>query len=444
MNHGCALRARALAILALSAATLLLGSSSAAAQPVLMPTLTKAIKTQLNLRRQAVVAPASRKLDLPAPPCPESGILPPIPGAPVQLSNCGLPELPATTLPYLGNMAYWGGHVQVRPREYVVYWGWGEPGAFPKRSCKARRIREGRISARLACDPDGAGRYMADFVRQMGGTSWAGISTQYFQTDAAGHKRHISNPRDQLAGLWVDDHNSITGLPKTNSTNPAGPSNTYWNLAKEAQRAVAHFRIRDLADANIIIAQPPAYSDPNAINSGYCAFHDYTLTRSPGNSYYAGVGQHISYTNLPYQLSINSGSQNDCGEHYVNGGPRGKLDGFSIVLGHEIEETVTDPGAEDIVGNINTRSERYYGGWYDPFDANENGDKCAWVGEPLNASLGLPNLPGEPRVVPLPGALGNIRGNRGASFAVQSNWSNAAAAGVGYCGGVNDLKTPAG
>lgn len=27
-----------------------------------------------------------------------------------------------------------------------------------------------------------------------------------------------------------------------------------------------------------------------------------------------------------------------------------KLDGESIVLGHEIEETVTDPGAEDILG----------------------------------------------------------------------------------------------
>ena len=29
-------------------------------------------------------------------------------------------------------------------------------------------------------------------------------------------------------------------------------------------------------------------------------------------------------------------------------GPAGNLDGFSIVLGHEVAETATDPGAEDL------------------------------------------------------------------------------------------------
>ena len=51
---------------------------------------------------------------------------------------------------------------------------------------------------------------------------------------------------------------------------------------------------------------------------------------------------------MPYALAINSGGANVCGENAVNPGAAGKLDGFSIVLGHEIEETVTDPGAEDI------------------------------------------------------------------------------------------------
>ena len=59
-----------------------------------------------------------------APPCPESGTLP------SPFSNCGLPEFPAVGEPYPGNMAYWGGHVQVTPHVYVVYFGWGEPGAF--------------------------------------------------------------------------------------------------------------------------------------------------------------------------------------------------------------------------------------------------------------------------------------------------------------------------
>ena len=42
-------------------------------------------------------------------------------------------------------------------------------------------------------------------------------------------------------------------------------------------------------------------------------------------------------------------------------------------MGHEIEETITDPGAEDVINGVNL------GGWYD-YSAYENGDKCAWVG----------------------------------------------------------------
>ena len=28
------------------------------------------------------------------------------------------------------NMAYFGGHVQVTPKIYLVFWGWGQAGAF--------------------------------------------------------------------------------------------------------------------------------------------------------------------------------------------------------------------------------------------------------------------------------------------------------------------------
>jgi hypothetical protein len=104
------------------------------------------------------------------------------------------------------------------------------------------------------------------------------------------------------------------------------------------------------------------------------------------------------------------------------------------VLGHEIEETVTDPGAEDILGSGTSTTN--LGGWYDSLDANENGDKCAWVGESLGA-------PGEPAVTPIPGAINDIKGNDGETFAVQSLWSNEAAEGAGYCAGAgNDLPQP--
>jgi hypothetical protein len=334
-------------------------------------------------------------------------------------------------------MAYWGGHVQTDPKVYIVYWGWGEPGAIPaNQPCSPETIHEGAISATLACDPDGAGKYMADFVHQPGGTPWAGTTTQYSQTDSAGNKQFITNPTNQLGGIWVDDSNDASGLARTLSSNPPGPSNTYTDLAAEAARAVHQFGITDLSNSDIVIAQPPNFSDPNALSTGYCAFHDYTQPKLEGGIY-DGVEQGIAYTNMPYALAINSNGSNVCGENAVNSGAAGRLDGFSIVLGHEIEETNTDPGAEDVQGGSGLNNQQYLGGWYDPADANENGDKCAWVGEPL-----VSGLPDQPNVTPIPGAMGDIKGNQGGTFAVQSLWSNDSAGGTGYCAGAGtDLPT---
>lgn len=408
------------------AGTLGAGAVAASAKPIFMPTLQKEIQAQHAAWQQHVFAPVG-SLQPPAPPCPENGELP------SPFSNCGLPEFPATTLPYPGNMAYWGGAVQTDPKVYIVYWGWGEPGAFPGQTCASEAITDGSISATLACDPDGAGKYMADFVNQQGGTQWAGTTTQYYQTDSSGNKEYVTNPTDQLGGIWVDDTNDASGLSKTSASNPPGSTNTYTDLAAEAARAVQEFGITDLADADIVIAQPPGFSDPNALSSGYCAFHDYTYPGVEGGIY-NGIQQGIVYTNMPYALAINSSGANECGENAVNSGAQGKLDGFSIVLGHEIHEAITDPGAEDVIGGSGLNNQTYLGGWYDPADANENGDKCAWVGENLATGSGPPE--------PIPGAMGDIAGNAGGTFAVQSLWSNDSAEGAGYCAGAGtDLPT---
>src|SRR2546421_138604 len=148
----------------------------------------------------------------------------------------------------------------------------------------------------------------------------------------------IPNPGNQLAGVWYDDtnaiHNNVSGL----------------ELPQEAQRAVAHFGEADLHNAQFVIAQPQKF-DEAGFNSGagYCAWHDYTQPQ-----YYPGVQAGISFTNMPYVL--NSGTS--CGQNSVNSGfYAGRLDGFTIVVGHEIEETVTDPGAEDVINGQNL------GGW---------------------------------------------------------------------------------
>src|SRR3954454_6550891 len=55
------------------------------------------------------------------------------------------------------NMAYFGGHVQVTPKVYLVLWGWGQPGAF-------NHVTPGMPTS----DPDGAGARMLAFIKAMG------------------------------------------------------------------------------------------------------------------------------------------------------------------------------------------------------------------------------------------------------------------------------------
>jgi serine protease len=294
------------------------------------------------------------------------------------------------------NMAYFGGRVQVTPKIYVVFWGWGEPGAF-----------DHTTPGMPSDDPDGAAARMTAFIKAMGGTSWAGVSTQYYET-VNGQNVYVQNPTDVFGGVWYDDtnpiHDNVSGL----------------ELAQEAQRAVAHFGITDLDNSQVVIAQPQKDNEAgfNA-GAGYCAWHDYTQPQ-----FYPGVQPGISFTNMPYVLNAGAG----CGQNSVNAGYyAGKLDGFTIVLGHEVEETITDPGAEDVINGQNL------GGWYD-YAAYENGDKCAWVGYTEGAT--------SPSTVP--GGLNNITGNDGRQYPVQSLWSNDSAGGAGYCAGAADDLPAAG
>ena len=281
------------------------------------------------------------------------------------------------------NMAYFGGHVQVTPKIYIVFWGWGEPGAF-----------DHTTPGMPANDPDGAAARMTAFIKAMGGTAWAGSQTQYYET-VNGQNVNIQNPTNVFGGVWYDDtnpiHDNVSGL----------------ELAQEAQRAVAHFGITDLKNSQVVVAQPQKFNEAG-FNSGagYCAWHDYTQPQ-----YYPGVQPGISFTNMPYVLNSGTG----CGQNSVNTGFfAGRLDGFTIVMGHEIEETITDPGAEDVINGVNL------GGWYD-YAAYENGDKCAWVGytERHRAAVDRPRRPEQ------------HHGNDGKQYPVQSLWSNNSAGGAG-------------
>src|SRR4029078_5165794 len=93
------------------------------------------------------------------------------------------------------NMAYFGGHVQVTPKIYLVLWGWGQPGAFD-------HVTPGMPPY----DPDGAAQRMTDFVKAMGGTAWAGSQTQYYELDN-GQNINIQNPTNVFrGGVEHDSH----------------------------------------------------------------------------------------------------------------------------------------------------------------------------------------------------------------------------------------------
>ncbi len=311
---------------------------------------------------------------------PAVGITPPAIDICMTLPTC--PPGVAAGQPMPMNMAYFGGGVQVTPKIYLVLWGWEQPNAFDHAGV-------GNPVNDPVNDPDGAGALMTRFVSAMGGTTWGDIATQYYQSNYNGNYSTIGNPRQQLAGLWHDN------------TNPIHDNLSPMDLAREAARAVQFFHATDLADSNFVIATPQMFNDTGFNQSQYCAWHDYTTPAG-----YPGVQQGIAFTNMPYVLNAGGG----CGKDFVNPTPTGDLDGVTIVLGHEIAETLTDPGAESSIGLVQN------GGWFD-YQGWEIGDKCAWVGDGLQ----------------VPGAPFNMIGNDGRAYPVQTLWSNKSLSGVGYC-----------
>ena len=137
-------------------------------------------------------------------------------------------------------------------------------------------------------------------------------------------------------------------------------------LAQEAQRAVAHFGITDLNDSQFVVAQPQNYNEAGLQRRR-------RLLRV-ARLHAAPVLPRRAARHLVHEHAVRAQQGTGCGQNSVNTGfYAGRLDGFTIVMGHEIEETITDPGAEDVINGENL------GGWYD-YAAYENGDKCAWVG----------------------------------------------------------------
>jgi hypothetical protein len=278
-----------------------------------------------------------------------------------------------------GNLGSGAIGVQVKPAIYLVYWGQEWASGFTTYDSDGNPHSSKSLQ-----------NYVNSFAASLGGSPWAGVQTQYCRNVLVGttscrtdpSAEYITNPTHQLKGVWTDptpvpDDIVASGLAQNLVDDP---------IATEAMRASAHFKYDP--NATYVIMTPP-----RTIATGqpvYCGYHTQTTSIDGiGNPY------RIEYAFIPFQDKswpvLGSGG---CGMNNVNATNdafgNGVFDGFSIVIGHEYAEAVTDP--DNYFSNQD--------GWNDA-SGSENGDKCAWTNT-QNITLG------------------------GHQFAVQPMWSNEA------------------
>jgi Putative Ig domain len=252
--------------------------------------------------------------------------------------------------------------VQLKPRVYVVFWG-------PK--WKSNRTDQSAL------------RLLTAMYKGLGQAkdTWSLAAAQY--PNKSGN--HATFGTSVFAGSVIDTANPEKSV-------------SFANLGAEAKKIAGHFKIKDTADAQIVIAAQSGTCFAPVDGLVFVGSCGVTPTQPPSNGYcgyhtaVADGSSYLTFTNLPFQLDAGM----FCGENFLNQGSAGTLDGFSMVGGHEFAEAVTDP-----LGNA----------WIDnnDFSGGEIADKCAWGGSGWNQSP--------------PDPSGNLALSTG-HFAMQSLWSN--------------------
>ncbi|MBF9071956.1 hypothetical protein [Streptacidiphilus fuscans] len=269
------------------------------------------------------------------------------------------------------------GHAKV----YLVFYGnqWGTQST------------DSNGDAAFSGDQDGAASAAQEMFKGIGtgGEQWSSVLTQWCDGPnvSAGATSCPSNASfipyqtgGVLSGVWYDN-------------SAASPSAASGNqLGQEAVNAAAHFG-NTTADANrdaYYVILSPTGTNPDNYQGQYCAWHDYTgdssLTGGAVNSPYGD----LAFSNQPYNMDSGSG----CGVGFINS--PGTLDGYTMTLGHEWQEMMSDQYPAG--GWTNQQSGSSYNG-------QENADECAWLS------------PGTA------GGAGMVSMGTG-SFAEQATWSN--------------------
>jgi hypothetical protein len=267
--------------------------------------------------------------------------------------------------------------VLTKPYAYLIFWGTEWSQGFKTADADGKLFKSSTLVA-----------YLTDFMKGVGGSSFHAVQTQYCRGIAAGsvtcagdpNADYITNPKSQYKGTWIDP----TPVPDTIIGSGLAENLVDDPIATEAVRAAAHYGDYN-PNAVFIIVTPPR---PVATGQpAYCGYHTQTTSIN-------GLGNpaRIQYAFIPWQNTDWPGLGQGCGLHAVNATSNsfgnGIFDSWSIVVGHEYEEAVTDPDNFFAVQD----------GWNDA-QTSENSDKCAWT-KLKNAKFGSHY------------------------FAVQPNWSN--------------------
>jgi serine protease len=179
-----------------------------------------------------------------------------------------------------------------------------------------------------------------------------------------------------LSGVWYDNSKASPSVA------------TAAQLGSESVSAAAHFGNTTAASnryAYYVILSPKG-TNPDNYQGQYCAWHDWNGDVGVSSPY-----GDIAFSNQPYNIDSGAG----CGVGFVNGSTNGKLDGYTMTLGHEWQEMMSDQNPA--------------GGWTNhtgsTYNGQENSDECAWIAAGST------------------GGAANITFSTG-TFAQQASWSN--------------------
>jgi hypothetical protein len=248
-----------------------------------------------------------------------------------------------------GNLLFGGAPVQDTPTIYLDFWGteWTTPTA------DAAGFTTTQAQA-----------YVGAFVNDVGASPWLHSQTQYCDAPAIA---------DDISACAGRTHAGVPGaVPSSHIITDTGTepsaSLTLAQIRAEADTAAGVFGINpNDFNENILVLTPSTKSVFTFDNQHFfCGFHDFTA---------ASVYSYIPW--IPDESGCPTNRVNATNDSFGHG----HFDGFSMVIGHEVAETITDPlpGIQDSAGNV-------FFGWIDPTPSgqiNETGDKCTNLPPPV-------------------------------------------------------------